>query len=175
MRTPRAARQRVRTLDVLRRTCPSGKSGGSLGEFGPGQMVKEFNDVVFTTGTVGKVSPLPCATLRVAVSFDFWVCICRRALPRMLAAELREQRRVIDLHKPDRGDVSFCGVHRWRAPSRRSSATTLSSSLSVVTSPCNSMEKEQSFPRSPCLSRQFMYRPVRVWDVPICFTSSNVP
>jgi len=42
-------------LFVLSRTCPSGKSGGSLGEFGPGQMVKEFNDVVFTTGKVGKV------------------------------------------------------------------------------------------------------------------------
>ena len=39
-------------------TCPSGKSGGSLGEFGPGQMVKEFNDVVFTTGKVGKVRTL---------------------------------------------------------------------------------------------------------------------
>ena len=36
-------------------TCPSGMSGGSLGEFGPGQMVKEFNDVVFTTGKVGLV------------------------------------------------------------------------------------------------------------------------
>lgn len=35
-------------------TCPSGKEGGNLGTFGPGQMVKEFNDVVFT-GEVGKI------------------------------------------------------------------------------------------------------------------------
>ena len=28
--------------------CPSGKSGGALGEFGPGQMVKEFDEVVFS-------------------------------------------------------------------------------------------------------------------------------
>ena len=28
--------------------CPSGKDGGALGEFSPGQMVREFDDVVFT-------------------------------------------------------------------------------------------------------------------------------
>lgn len=27
--------------------CPSGKQGGALGEFTPGQMVKEFDEVVF--------------------------------------------------------------------------------------------------------------------------------
>jgi peptidyl-prolyl cis-trans isomerase C len=34
--------------------CPSGKQGGGLGEFSPGQMVKEFDEVVFS-GDVGKV------------------------------------------------------------------------------------------------------------------------
>ena len=29
-------------------SCPSGQQGGDLVEFGPGQMVKEFDDVVFT-------------------------------------------------------------------------------------------------------------------------------
>lgn len=34
--------------------CPSGKQGGALGEFTPGQMVKEFDEVVFS-GEIGKV------------------------------------------------------------------------------------------------------------------------
>ncbi|WP_432821519.1 peptidylprolyl isomerase [Trichloromonas sp.] len=34
--------------------CPSGKQGGELGEFSPGQMVREFDEVVFS-GEVGKV------------------------------------------------------------------------------------------------------------------------
>lgn len=34
--------------------CPSGNKGGALGEFSPGQMVKEFDEVVFS-GEVGKV------------------------------------------------------------------------------------------------------------------------
>lgn len=35
-------------------TCPSGKSGGALGSFRPGMMVKEFDTVVFS-GPVGEV------------------------------------------------------------------------------------------------------------------------
>ena len=37
-----------------RSKCPSGKSGGSLGTFGRGEMVPEFDAVVFT-GELGKV------------------------------------------------------------------------------------------------------------------------
>jgi peptidyl-prolyl cis-trans isomerase C len=35
-------------------TCPSGKQGGDLGEFAPGQMVREFDEVVFKE-SVGQV------------------------------------------------------------------------------------------------------------------------
>ena len=41
-------------------SCPSGKEGGDLGEFGPGQMVPEFDSVVFSAerGVVqGPVKP----------------------------------------------------------------------------------------------------------------------
>ncbi len=34
--------------------CPSGRSGGDLGEFGPGEMVPEFDRVVFS-GEIKKV------------------------------------------------------------------------------------------------------------------------
>lgn len=40
--------------------CPSGKQGGDLGEFGPGQMVPEFDRVVFSAA-VGEVQG-PVAT-----------------------------------------------------------------------------------------------------------------
>lgn len=35
-------------------TCPSGRQGGDLGSFGPGQMVREFDQVVFSA-PVGQV------------------------------------------------------------------------------------------------------------------------
>ncbi len=41
-------------LAALHSSCPSGADGGSLGSFGPGQMVPEFDAAVFG-GNVGEV------------------------------------------------------------------------------------------------------------------------
>ena len=41
-------------LAAAHSTCPSGQRGGDLGQFGPGQMVKEFDTVVFN-GDLGEV------------------------------------------------------------------------------------------------------------------------
>ena len=38
--------------------CPSGKSGGDLGEFSPGQMVKEFDEVVFSADLNKTLGPI---------------------------------------------------------------------------------------------------------------------
>ncbi len=37
--------------------CPSGKQGGSLGEFSPGQMVPEFDSVVFSAEVAPSTVP----------------------------------------------------------------------------------------------------------------------
>lgn len=37
-------------------SCPSGQSGGSLGEFGQGDMVPEFDAVIFGDLPIGEVS-----------------------------------------------------------------------------------------------------------------------
>lgn len=42
------------TIAKAHSTCPSGKEGGALGTFRPGQMVKEFDTVVFNA-ELGKV------------------------------------------------------------------------------------------------------------------------
>lgn len=42
-------------------SCPSGQNGGSLGEFGRGQMVPEFDEAVFSM-EVGKISDAPVKT-----------------------------------------------------------------------------------------------------------------
>ncbi len=41
-------------LAKLHSKCPSGGDGGALGTFGPGQMVKEFDEVVFSA-PIGEV------------------------------------------------------------------------------------------------------------------------
>lgn len=43
-----------KTVAMENSSCPSGVSGGSLGQFGPGQMVPEFDQVVFS-GDIGVV------------------------------------------------------------------------------------------------------------------------
>ena len=38
--------------------CPSGRNGGNLGEFGPGQMVPEFDRAVFTSDVGVVIGPV---------------------------------------------------------------------------------------------------------------------
>ena len=48
LKTRIAAGESFADLAEQHSTCPSGQEGGNLGEFGPGQMVKEFDEVVFS-------------------------------------------------------------------------------------------------------------------------------
>ena len=38
--------------------CPSGRNGGDLGSFGPGQMVKEFDEAVFNSELNQVIGPV---------------------------------------------------------------------------------------------------------------------
>jgi peptidyl-prolyl cis-trans isomerase C len=42
-------------LAAQKSQCPSGRNGGDLGRFSPGQMVPEFDEAVFRGGDVGEV------------------------------------------------------------------------------------------------------------------------
>ncbi|MDD5504046.1 MAG: peptidylprolyl isomerase [Candidatus Omnitrophica bacterium] len=46
--------QSFEKLAGLHSECPSGQDGGNLGEFEPGQMVEEFDEIVFSK-EIGKV------------------------------------------------------------------------------------------------------------------------
>ena len=48
LKTRIAAGENFADLAEQHSTCPSGQQGGNLGEFGPGEMVKEFDQVVFS-------------------------------------------------------------------------------------------------------------------------------
>ena len=48
LKTKIAAGEDFADLAEQHSTCPSGREGGNLGEFGPGQLVKEFDEVVFS-------------------------------------------------------------------------------------------------------------------------------
>ena len=49
LKTKLAAGADFATLAQEHSKCPSGRRGGDLGSFAPGQMVKEFDEVVFST------------------------------------------------------------------------------------------------------------------------------
>ena len=64
--------------------CPSGKQGGDLGRFSPGQMVREFDEVVFGA-EVGKV-PGPVRTQFGYRARRLTHCMCVTSICRRSAA-----------------------------------------------------------------------------------------
>jgi peptidyl-prolyl cis-trans isomerase C len=49
--------------------CPSGRKGGNLGEFGPGQMVREFDQVVFNEPVGAVYGPIKTQVRMMCQSF----------------------------------------------------------------------------------------------------------